>query len=116
PPARLNGLYPRKGLIAPGADADLAIWDPQATTTLSTGTLHMATDYTPYEGREVRGLPITVMVRGETVVRDREFVAESAHGRFVPATPLWDLVGPGGGGRGGGVAHTRGWARHGAAV
>lgn len=92
-PARLNGLYPRKGLIAPGADADLAIWDPQATTTLSTGTLHMATDYTPYEGREVRGLPVTVLVRGETVIRDREFVAETAHGQFVPAMPLWDVVG-----------------------
>ena len=52
-------------------------------------------DARAYEGREILGLAVTVLVRGETVVRDREFVAESAHGQFVPATPLWYVLGAG---------------------
>lgn len=87
-PARLNGLYPRKGVIAPGSDADLVLWQPELTTTMRSTNLHMATDYTPYEGLEVKGLPVTVLVRGHVVVRDREFVAEEAQGRFLPAEPL----------------------------
>jgi dihydropyrimidinase len=91
-PARLNGLYPRKGLIAPGSDADLVLWDPRATATLRATDLHMATDYTPYEGRQIRGLPVTVLVRGRIVVRDREFVATRPRGQFVAATPIHATV------------------------
>lgn len=87
-PARLNGLYPRKGVIAPGSDADLVLWDPNTTTTVRTASLHMATDYTPYEGRELHGIPRTVLVRGEIVVQEGVFVATSPAGRFVPSSAL----------------------------
>ena len=87
-PARANGLYPRKGTLMPGADADIAIWDPGVKWTVSAGTLHQATDYTPYEGRPVTGRPRTVMVRGQVVVDDGVLVDAPAHGRHVRAQPL----------------------------
>ncbi|MHB8687320.1 MAG: dihydropyrimidinase [Candidatus Dormibacteria bacterium] len=87
-PARLAGLFPQKGIIAPGSDADLALYDPTFSATLSTGQLHMATDYTPFEGTEIRGWPVTVISRGELVVDRGEFVGAPGRGRFVPgATP-----------------------------
>lgn len=89
-PARLNGLYPRKGVIAPGADADLVLWDPEATATVRSTDLHMSTDYTPYEGMELRGLPRTVVVRGSVVVRDGEFVAAEPHGKHLRSAPLFE--------------------------
>ena len=67
-PARLNGLYPRKGTIEPGADADIVVFDPNETRTVAIGDLHMHTDYTPYEGRSVTGWPTTVVMRGRVVV------------------------------------------------
>ena len=90
-PARANGLYPRKGSLLPGADADIAIWDPRETWTVSAGsagTLHQATDYTPYEGRQVTGRPRTVLVRGQVVVDDGVLVDAPAQGRHVQAQPL----------------------------
>jgi dihydropyrimidinase len=87
-PARVNGLYPRKGTLMPGADADIAIWDPAAEWTITSDALHMATDYTPYEGREVTGRPRTVLVGGRVVVQDGELVDRTPHGRHLPAAPL----------------------------
>jgi dihydropyrimidinase len=84
-PARLNGLHPRKGAIAPGADADLVLFDPAATRVVHTGDLHMETDYTPYEGREVTGWPRTVLARGRVVVRDGVLTDPGPVGRFLPA-------------------------------
>lgn len=66
-PARLNGLYPRKGVIAPGSDADLAIWNRDIEWVVRAGALHMGTDYSPFEGRPLRGRPTMVLRRGETV-------------------------------------------------
>lgn len=87
-PARTNGLYPRKGSLMPGSDADIAIWDPAEEWTVSAADLHMATDYTPYEGRTLRGRPVTILVGGRVVVDEGELVDPIPHGRHLQAQPL----------------------------
>ncbi|AGT10603.1 dihydropyrimidinase [Paracoccus aminophilus] len=82
-PARLFGLYPRKGAIALGADADLAIWDPVRAVTISNDLLHHATDHTPYEGQEVTGWPVMTISRGEIVWDDGKVLSTPGRGRFV---------------------------------
>jgi dihydropyrimidinase len=86
-PARFAGLYPRKGSLAPGADADVAIYDPQYRVVLSADRLHMHTDYTPFDGIEVAGLPRTVLLRGQMVIDDRHFVGKPGMGEFVRGKP-----------------------------
>ncbi len=81
--ARIYGLHPRKGTICVGADADIAIWDPEATRTATLADLHDAMDYTPFEGRRLTGWPTTVLSRGRRVVADGAVVAEPGMGRFV---------------------------------
>jgi dihydropyrimidinase len=87
-PARLNGLHPRKGTIAPGADADIVLFDPAATRVVRSPDLHMETDYTPYEGREVSGWPRTVLAGGTVVLRDGQLVDPGPVGRFLPTEPI----------------------------
>ena len=82
--AKLYGLYPRKGSIAVGADADLAIWDPQADFEVSYDKLHDSSGYTPYEGRQLTGWPVTVISRGRVVVEGGELNAERGSGLFLP--------------------------------
>jgi dihydropyrimidinase len=82
--AKTYGLYPRKGTIAVGADADIVIWDPSRQVTLTHDLLHDGSDYTPYEGLEVTGWPVLTMVRGRTVVRDGELVGEKGFGAYLP--------------------------------
>ena len=82
--ARLYGLYPRKGTIAVGSDADLAIWDPEATRTISIDMLHDAMDYTPYEGRACTGWPLTTLVRGKVVWADGAVLGQPGDGQFLP--------------------------------
>ncbi|HWF41709.1 MAG TPA: dihydropyrimidinase [Acidothermaceae bacterium] len=82
-PARMFGLYPRKGVIAPGSDADVVVYDPKATTRISVETHHMNMDYSAWEGFEVAGHVDTVISRGTVVVRDREFVGPKGHGRYL---------------------------------
>jgi dihydropyrimidinase len=81
--AKMYGLYPRKGTIAVGADADIAIWDPDITQSLSHDLLHDASDYTPYEGLQITGWPVLTMVRGRTVVRDGALVGAKGHGEYL---------------------------------
>ncbi len=82
-PARVFGMYPQKGTIAIGSDADLVIWDPARELTLSQKTLHQNVDYTLYEGMTVTGVPSTVLLRGKVIVDQREFVGTSGFGRYV---------------------------------
>jgi dihydropyrimidinase len=82
-PARLFGLWPRKGTITVGADADLVIWDPERETRFSTETLHMRVDYSPYEGRTVHGGPVVVMSRGEVIVDHGEWKGRAGRGQFL---------------------------------
>ena len=81
--AKIYGLYPRKGTIAVGADADIAIWDPEREVTISHELLHDNLDYTPYEGMVVRGWPIITLSRGEIVWRDGEVRGVPGRGRFL---------------------------------
>lgn len=83
-PARIYGLYPRKGTIAVGADADLALWDPQREVTIRNELLHHDVDYTPYEGMKVQGWPVMTLSRGEAVWRDGEFLGTPGRGQFLP--------------------------------
>ncbi|HTC70583.1 MAG TPA: dihydropyrimidinase [Acidothermaceae bacterium] len=82
-PARMFGLYPRKGVIAPGSDADVVVYDPNVTTRISVETHHMNMDYSAWEGFEVAGHVDTVISRGTVVVRDREYVGSKGHGRYL---------------------------------
>jgi dihydropyrimidinase len=82
-PAKLMGMYPKKGAIAPGSDADLVIFDPQKRVNLSWKTLHQRTDYTPYEGMAIKGYPVKVIVNGELKVDNGEFVGKKGTGRFI---------------------------------
>jgi dihydropyrimidinase len=82
-PAKLFGLFPRKGTIAPGSDADIVIFDPKRTTRLSVASLHMKVDYNPYEGREVTGVPETVLSRGRVIIDQGKFVGRAGDGAFI---------------------------------
>lgn len=81
--AKTYGLYPRKGTIAVGSDADIAIWDPSAETTLRHADLHDGSDYTPYEGLAVKGLPRTVILRGKVMVRDGILTGAKGDGAYL---------------------------------
>ena len=84
--ARRYGLYPRKGTIAPGSDADLVLFDPNREVTISAAGLHQNCDYTPYEGFRVRGWARTVISHGQVIVRDEQFVAGPGRGNFLRRT------------------------------
>jgi dihydropyrimidinase len=86
--ARTYGLYPRKGTIAVGSDADIAIWDPARQVVISQKILHHGSDYTPYEGLSVTGWPVTMLLRGETVVADGQLVGSKGAGRHLARDPV----------------------------
>ena len=81
--ARTYGLYPKKGTIAVGGDADIAIWDPERQMTISQSLMHGGSDYTPYEGIKVKGWPVSTIVRGRFVVRDGALVGKEGAGEYV---------------------------------
>jgi dihydropyrimidinase len=82
-PAKIFGLFPRKGTIAPGSDADIVIFDPDKKMTLRAKTLHMNVDYNPYEGREVTGVTETVLSRGRVIIDAGTFVGKAGSGSFI---------------------------------
>jgi dihydropyrimidinase len=81
--AKIYGLYPRKGTIAVGSDADIVLWDPERKVTISHDLIHDGSDYTPYEGLEVVGWPVLTMVRGRVVVDDGRLVGDKGYGNYL---------------------------------
>jgi len=82
-PAKLFGMYPRKGTIAVGSDADIVIWDPEKKLTISAKTHHMNVDYSMFEGKKIKGNAETVLSRGEVIVKDNKFKGKAGRGQFV---------------------------------
>lgn len=82
-PAKMFGMYPRKGTIAPGSDADIVIWDPKASYTISAKNHHMCVDYSMYEGKTVLGNADTVLSRGEIIIKDNLFKGKPGRGKFL---------------------------------
>lgn len=81
--AKLYGLHPQKGTVAVGADADIAIWDPERKVTITNDMLHHNVDYTPYEGRTLTGWPVTVLSRGQVVCHEGELLGKPGQGQFL---------------------------------
>ncbi|MDQ7844136.1 MAG: dihydropyrimidinase [Armatimonadota bacterium] len=82
-PAKIFGLYPRKGILAAGSDADIVLWDPQARRTISARTHHMRVDYNLFEGSAVVGAPVGTWLRGRQIVDGERFLGQAGAGRFL---------------------------------
>jgi dihydropyrimidinase len=82
-PARIFGMYPKKGVIAPGSDADIVIWDPNVEYTISAKTHHMRVDYSMFEGYTVKGNARKVIARGEVIVDGNRFLGKAGRGAFL---------------------------------
>jgi dihydropyrimidinase len=85
--AKIFGMYPRKGVVAPGSDADVVIYNPDAEGVFTHGDAHSKSDYSGYEGMTRLGAPHLVTLRGKVVVRDGEFTGEPGGGEYIPRTP-----------------------------
>ncbi len=94
--AKEFGLYPRKGTIAPGSDADIVVWDPDKKLTISASTHHSNVNYNLFEGTEVTGAPEVVLVRGQVVVENDELVAQPGAGEFVKRAKFGEELLPAG--------------------
>lgn len=86
--AKLFGLFPRKGTIAPGSDADLVVWDPRVSSTIKVETLHQQVDYTPYEGFKQKGQANHVFLRGKQVVKDGQLQVSRPTGIYLSRKPF----------------------------
>jgi dihydroorotase-like cyclic amidohydrolase len=82
-PARIFGLFPQKGTLRPGSDADLVVFDPSVSTRIEHRTQHSRASYTAYEGRSVTGAPVVVMQRGDVLVERGELRAKPGRARFL---------------------------------
>ena len=87
--AKIFGLFPRKGTIAVGSDADLVVYDPNAKSIIRAATQHVANDYNGFEGMEIEGRPVVVTVRGKVQVRDGKFVGERGRGQLIKREPTY---------------------------
>ena len=95
-PAKAFGLYPRKGTIAPGSDADIVVWDPDKKLTISAKTHHSNVNYNLFEGTKVTGAPEVVLVRGQVIVENDELVAQPGAGQFVKRARVGEELLPAG--------------------
>lgn len=86
--AKFFGLFPQKGTIAPGSDADIVLFDPDIERTISVDSHHLAVDYSALEGMKVTGEPVSVLSRGEYVIKDKEFVGKPGNGQFLKRAPF----------------------------
>ena len=93
-PAKLFGLYPRKGTIAVGSDADIVVFDPEKAYTITAATQHSKTDYNLYEGTQVTGTPEVVLLRGQILIEGDELVAEPGVGRYVARAKFGEELKP----------------------
>ncbi|HAA04529.1 MAG TPA: dihydropyrimidinase [Syntrophobacteraceae bacterium] len=91
-PAKIMGLYPRKGILAPGSDGDVVIFDPVKDKTITPAKLHHNADYSPYEGMSVKGWPVATLVRGHVVVEHDRLLAEKGWGEYVPRHLMSDTA------------------------
>ena len=82
-PARMFGLYPKKGVIAPGSDADIVLYDPGASWAISVENHHMNMDYSAYEGFEIQGKVETVMSRGNVIIEDGNYLGSAGDGQYL---------------------------------
>ena len=92
-PAKMFGLFPRKGTIAVGSDADIVVFDPELQQSLGVKTLHMRVDYNPYEGTQVTGAPRIVIANGKVIIEGGAFVGKKGAGRFIKRGPSLAPVG-----------------------
>ena len=91
-PAKIFGMFPRKGTIAPGSDADIVLFDPVARHTISAATHHMNVDYSAYEGREVTGKVKTVLLRGAVAIDGGKCLVEKGYGQFIPRAKVRGFI------------------------
>jgi len=91
-PAKIFGLYPRKGEIAIGSDADILIWDPEKESTLSVENHHMNTDYNVYEGMKIKGVPDKVFLRGKLIVDGSNWLGEKGGGQYLHRLPNGEII------------------------
>jgi dihydropyrimidinase len=91
-PAKIFGLYPRKGTIAVGSDADIILWDTSKEHTISAKTHHMNTDYNVYEGMTVKGWPVRVLLRGQSIVVGEAWHGREGSGMFLRRSPHAEVL------------------------
>ena len=85
--AKILNCYPKKGAVLVGADADLVVWDPEKSKTITAKTQQSAIDYNVFEGKEVKGLPRFTLTRGQVAIHDGEVRTQEGHGKFVKREP-----------------------------
>ena len=86
--AKILNCYPKKGAVLVGADADLVVWDPEKSKTITASTQQSAIDYNVFEGKQVKGLPRYTLTRGHVAVHDGEIRTQEGHGKFVAREPV----------------------------
>lgn len=91
-PAKIFGLYPRKGCLAPGSDADIVIWDPEKTVTYGVERSHQRTDYNLYQGWELTGFPEKVFLRGEMIVDGDQWLGKRGGGEYLKRKPHGEII------------------------